>query len=567
MKVKKMLYEAHFYESATAFYSGHSLSNDHSDSLKEAWKDLFFNQFHDILPGSCTSASKSYALGLYQTIYGRANSARTSAIRNLAQNIDTSSIHIPITTGKRALGAGVGYKNSSFKVSPVGGIEGTKRIVTLFNSTSIYRNEVVSVVLWDWEDTSKEIACCDDQGNYVVVVTHKDQVIYWQHSALVLDIPVTIPPCGHSSYIFFSTDTLTPRTDCSAMNPRVQKPHVYVLDNGVIKATFSSQTLELVSLINVEMNEELLNQPSGLNLLDEDAVEGMSAWIVGREGPSINEKFIVKDATIERNPLYQKLTFHVSIRSSDIIMSYRVDACSNIIQCENSIVWRELGDEKYTPQLSFALHLKGSRKQYLYDIPFGTIMREASSMHVPALSWASGKVGNSVIQLIGKGKYGYCCKKDTMKVILLRSSSEPDKFPEVGEMDQNFSIVVHSNEVSNKQLIESSLLTCHEVQQVTHGQHKGILPLNTSYIQVAGDFVITSINLSSLKDSIEIRGYETEGKEGIVVLAIPILTKSYRITIVRENGEIVSKGNVSSGESHSFQVVPYGIYSMTISLD
>jgi len=557
---EKMLIEAHLYSSVDVLSKGVPLSKEKSDSLLDGWKDLFFTQFHDILPGSCTSDSAIYALGLFQTIYAKANNVRTSAIRSIAHNIDTSSIHVPSISGKRSLGAGVGYRINSFDVSPIGGIEGTKRIVTLFNSTPSPRNEVAKVVLWDWEDTTREIGCLDARGNEVVVVAEKDQVIYWQHSAMVLYIPVTIPPFSHSSYIFYNTERALERIDGFKVNPRSETPRTYFLDNGVIRATFSPQTLELTSLINLKNDEELIESDSGLVLLDEDGLEGMSSWKVGREGTCIKDAFSVKDARIEKNPLYQKLTFKINVRSSTIFISYKIDAKSNILKVVSSIIWREWGDDSHTPQLSFALHLKGSRDHYLYDIPFTTIVREASSMHVPSLSWASGEVGNSVIQLIGRGKYGYCCNKETMRIMLLRSSTEPDLFPEVGKREIEFSIAVHSTEVSKKRLIQSSKAAITELQQVTHGQHKGSFAMDSSYIKVDGPFIITSVNIDE-KKRIEIRGYETEGERGEVTLSLPCIDTSYKVKIV---GTRVDEESITKNGSFSFSVIPNGLYTLKI---
>ncbi len=562
---EKMLYEAEFYAGVTTLSGGCPLSTHALDQLHDGWKDLFFNQFHDILPGSCTSDSKSYALGVYQTIYARANSMRTSSLRALAHNIDTSAISIPHLNGQRSMGGGVGYQTHAFKVSPVGDVEGNKRIVTLFNATSSPRNEVVQVVLWDWEDVSREIACTDDKGNEIVVVAQKEQVLYWQHSATILSLLVDIPPFSHASYIFYSSDTPTMREDGFAQNPRMEASQTYVLENDTIKATFSPHTLELVSLVDTKTKEELLSSPSGLMVLDEDTTEGMSSWKVGREGTPNQSPFNVKDVFIEINSLYQSLSFTLTIRQSKISLTYTMDSHSSSIKCNADIVWREVGDENHTPQLSFALHLKGTRESYLYDIPFGTILRDASTMHVPALSWIAGDVGNSVIQLVGRGKYGYCGTPQSMRVILLRSSSEPDMFPEVGEGQQECTIVVHPKNVTHKQMIESGIIACNDIQQVTHGQHSGNLAMNTSYVEVDGPFVVSSIHLIQQHDVLEIRGFESEGKEGKVAIHIPFLPTPCTVSLIGNDRKVQSTCHLLFGESYTFTVVPHGVCTLRAS--
>ncbi|MBK5262190.1 MAG: hypothetical protein JJE17_06425, partial [Peptostreptococcaceae bacterium] len=200
---EKMLYEAELFSSVEELYQLGFQKYVHKNPLEKAWQDLFFNQFHDILPGSCTQNSKAYSLGLYQSIATEANTIRTHGIRAIAQAIDTSDIVINREKSSRAIGAGVGYQINEFKISPIGSIEGPKRIVTLFNASGSSRNEIAEVVLWDWENTTNDIACCDEKGNILQTVTKPNQMTYWQHSASFVYIPVKVPPYGHSSYVFY----------------------------------------------------------------------------------------------------------------------------------------------------------------------------------------------------------------------------------------------------------------------------------------------------------------------------------------------------------------------------
>ncbi len=517
---EKMLYEAELFSSVENLYRLSPPKSLQKDPLEKAWQDLFFNQFHDILPGSCTQDSKAYSLGLYQSITAEANTIRTHGIRAIAQAIDTSAIVINRENGQRAVGAGVGYQNNEFKVSPIGNIEGTKRIVTLFNATGSYQNKVAEVVLWDWENITKDIACCDENGNNVITVTKPKQMTYWQHSASFVYIPVLIPPYGHASYVFYPGKKELNPVDVFFENPRKEEMPIYILDNGIIRATFSSENLTLLSLLNVSTNEELLSGPSGITFLEEDAVKGMTAWLVGRENRSLDELFKVSEATIIVDDLRQELSYTIMVRSSLIHMNYILHRGSNCITCKIKTTWKEIGNESLTPQLSFSLHVKDTRERYLYDIPFGIIKREASPMHVPALSFAAGKVHNSIVQLISRGKYGFCCSENTMRVILLRSSSDPDKFPEVGEHQQQIAICVHQAPCTHKQLIETSTAVSSDLQQVTHGQHSGILPMYASYLTVDGPFIVTAIHQNYHNQSIVVRGYETEGIGGKVSIKL-----------------------------------------------
>ena len=113
---EKMLYEAELFSSLEALFQLGS-RQEHENPLEKAWQDLLFNQFHDILPGSCTTNSKAYSLGLYQSILAEANTVRTHGLRAIAQAIDTSDIVIGSGMGQRSVGAGVGYQINEYKTS------------------------------------------------------------------------------------------------------------------------------------------------------------------------------------------------------------------------------------------------------------------------------------------------------------------------------------------------------------------------------------------------------------------------------------------------------------------
>lgn len=559
-----MLGEAELFSSAAVMMCAEaSVAKMHGD-LPKAWQRVLFNQFHDILPGSCTDVSKAYALGLYQETYATANTVRTQALRRLADAIDTNLIEIAPCPGQRAVGAGVGFQIAQYRIAPVGSIEGPKRIVTLFNGSMAYKNEVAEIILWDWEDTENQIACQDHEGKPVSVVVEPKQMTYWQHSALRVLVPVSVPAFGYASYLLCSSDKPMPREDSFAENHRSEKARTYVMDNGIVRVVFSADTLEMISLVYVRTAEELLDGPSGFLFLDEDISDGMTAWIVGRERASQNNRFIVGETALEKNTLRQTLTCRIFLKQSEIKMRIVLDTDSSHVKCHADIIWAEQGNRMKTPQLSYMLKLKGNRKSYRYDVPFGTIERKPSPQHVPALSWVATETDASVIQLSARGKYGFCGADDRMRIILLRSSSDPDRYPEVGEHHEDFTIAVYPKTVSNKVLIEGAARACSDLQQVTHGQHAGTLPMRSPFFAVDGQFVVTAAVPTSRRGEIEIRGYETEGTVSDVSVQLPSGWKVFRCALVGDAAAQPVHANSSIPDCYSFEARPYGLYSLNL---
>ena len=103
--------EDHLYDAealcAMSMLSGEDCPNP--IGFTEAWKRILFNQFHDILPGSCIREAREAALGTAQEAgaYTIANANR--AMRDLGNKIDTSLFGIQIDPESTAEGGGVGY--------------------------------------------------------------------------------------------------------------------------------------------------------------------------------------------------------------------------------------------------------------------------------------------------------------------------------------------------------------------------------------------------------------------------------------------------------------------------
>jgi alpha-mannosidase len=564
-KCEHLLYESEVFSSVAVLANIRPTEHDRT-LIKESWEPLLFNQFHDILPGSCTANSKSYAMGLYQSVCSGANTVLAHALGSIARQIDTSMV-VPDTpsSGKRAFGAGVGYNAEHPGSSPHGSIEGPNRVVTLFNSTSTARTEVARIILWDWESPSLGIRCRDHEGKILPIVVEPNRIIYWQHSAVVVLVSVSVPAFGYSTLVFDSmADVFIPNKDDIVENPRIEEEHHYVLENEHLRAVFASDTLEMVSLFDLDSQEELLSGRSGFKFLMEDASIGMTSWKVGRESAPADVRKKIYDVIVSKNILCQSLTYTIAIYDSHIKVNILLNDSEKRLKITSSIHWREIGSNRHTPQLSYALQLRHTQEPYVYAIPYGTIARLPSTQHMPGQGWVARRCGTSMMQLSAKGKYGFQCDADQARVILLRSSSDPDPLPEIGDHEMGFAITLHddADSISRKRLLDEYSAFTMDLQQFIHGGHQGILPLENSFLSVDGPFHVTAVELLEDTDVIEIRGHETEGKKNVVEVKVP---DSFSII---GSGSLVTSVHASDltvhGNSARCVVQPYAIHCFRI---
>lgn len=154
IKMANRIAEDRAYDSEMLSAAANVLTGAHSKTAiyEKAWRDILFNHFHDILPGSGVIMTREYALGKFQEALAAINTNANTAMRDIADAIDTSSIKFDEDLGARSQGGGVGFMDSGkgwrFPQTERG--RGSVRAIHLFNSTMYDRHEAVEVVVWDY---------------------------------------------------------------------------------------------------------------------------------------------------------------------------------------------------------------------------------------------------------------------------------------------------------------------------------------------------------------------------------------------------------------------------------
>ncbi|MCU6795530.1 glycosyl hydrolase-related protein [Paenibacillus sp. WQ 127069] len=240
------LNEAETFSSVAAVATGSAYPGA---AYEEAWRNVLFNQFHDILPGSGVIETREHALGLFQNTMAIASTNRKLALESIAATIDTSQWSGPEDKLTVSEGAGVGYGTREFKITQVERGRGNTRIVHFFNPSVYNREETAEFVLWDWNSPIKTLIVRDSEGRDTA-----HQVIdegfnpYWGHHYMRLLVYVKAPACGYSTYTISegegSVNPFLP-TD-----PRVERENKYVLENDVLRVTFHPVDATVISMIH-----------------------------------------------------------------------------------------------------------------------------------------------------------------------------------------------------------------------------------------------------------------------------------------------------------------------------
>jgi alpha-mannosidase len=519
------------------------------ENISEGWKDVLFNQFHDIIPGSGTIDTREYSMGLYQKTMAAANSKRNIAFKRISDNIDTSALITGEENIKETVseGAGVGFGINDFKLSQSSRGAGKTRIFHAFNPSMYEREEIIENIVWDWEGDLGRIVFKNQQGQKIF-----HQLIengfneYWGHKYLRALVKVKVPGCGYTTYVMEQEEQLNIETSYPS-DQRVQKVSEFILENNLIKVIFDPRDASIISMIDKITGEELGDQKrkTGIfRLIDEDDSKGMTAWTVGRYKcvESIHKDVKMKKGSSLSSALRSTLAYEMEFRSSNIKVEVWLDQnCSQInfdVKCD----WREIGViGKGVPQLGFYFPVNYNCSSYKYDIPYGIISRKGMDIDVPACSFVQGErgeMGKGTVMLITNSKYGFRSVKDDISVTLLRSSYDPDPYPEFGIHEFKFALRIVNNSISNKELLNISYNYNHPISILSGKRHIGTSGLSNEFMTVEeGTIVVSAVKMleNYTNNKVLVRVFETDGNNVKAVLKFYKNVKNAYLVDINEN--------------------------------
>lgn len=568
--------ESEAFSALSSIYLGTKYPNS---SFSGAWKNVLFNQFHDILPGSGKIDTREYAMGLYQNTLAVANSEKSLVLKNIGNMIDTSAYtnneeDIKETTSE---GAGVGFGVDKFKISQYEGGKGKTRIFTVFNSSVFNRKENIEIISWDWSGDLEAITFKDSNGKSVPHMLLENGLnYYWGHSYLKALIKVDVPACGYSTYVMNESDDKSIESPVLEF-PRTENIDSYIIENSKIKVVFDKRNASIMSFYDKLNNEEMIDtsKPAGnFRLIEEDTDKHMSAWLIGRYMNVINLNQNVKIKQVNypknNNVLKQAISYEIPFKNSLLKVIVSLEDNSNQLKYHVECNWLEIGkDGICIPQLNFNLPLSYPVRSYRYDVPFGTISREAIDMDVPANSWAVAErktKSSSSLMLVTDTKNGFRGFDNSIALTLIRSSFDPDPYPEVGTHDFSFAISL-VNGSSNKNMIDNANIYNHPLSVVSDKSHKGILKPVDSFAELKeGTVVVSSMKITEAKDQnkLVLRVYETEGNKTTAVIKFGKVPIAIYYIDINENKIECDLNTEICGETVKFSVDPNSIANVCI---
>lgn len=474
-----------------------------ADSLKQGWKLILLNQFHDILPGSSIRAVYEDSLQDYRRIKSIGEHIRSSAMKNIADNI--------VTEG-----------------------------VAIFNSLSWQRSELVELpatyagktLLQDGLPAPSQITA---DGS---VLVHVD----------------SIPSMGYKAFALVDA---TPEENTLRVENNL-------LENQYYRIVLNEQG-QITSLFDKEYNREILADGQFANQLIafEDKPLRFDAWDIDlfyQEKPYPVTHLI--ETTVEEIGVLRG-TLKLVWRFYDSLITQRLSiyAHSRQIDFRTHIDWHE---QQVLLKVAFPVNIRNTHASY--DIQFGNIERpthwntswDYARFEVAAQKWADLSEANYGVSLMNDCKYGYDIKDHTIRLTLIKSAINPDEQADQGEHNFTYSLLPHGDgwrtaNVPHYSYQLNTPLLSHECSGIV-----GELPESYSFMSVdSNNVIIETVKHAEDEQAWVIRVYENKGSRlhNIQLRVGKTIKKAMRCNLVEEYLEPYSwKAN-----HVTFDINPYEI--------
>ena len=465
------------------------------DGMELTWKNLLFDHFHDIMPGSGIAVNYLDAMRNLENVDRAANDVTMGSLREIAAHVNTQGEGVP---------------------------------VLIFNSLSWPRTEVVDMEA-QLPAPARQIEVVDSKGKPA-----ESQMLYLDpetHRAHLLLLSNT-PALGYQTY-FVRAASAAPVVHS------MLKASAGRLENEFIRVSIDPQTGCMTSLFDKRSGTEALapaQTDSGGsktsvcgNLLQTfvDKPKQWDAWNIDADFEKQHWDLDRADEVklMESGPLRAVIQVKNHFQNSTFVRDIIVYAGVPRVDVKMMVEWHE----KHI-LLKMAFPLSAHSDKATFEIPFGSVERpttrntpaELAQFEVPAQRWADISDLKHGFSLLNDCKYGYDAKGNVLRLSLLRSPEWPDPHADEGHHEFTYSLYPHGGGWKDALTIRRGYELNYKLLPLPFGKHQGSLAPEHSFMQVQPDNVIvTALKRAEDENSLVLRFYEWAGKEGKVTIQLP----------------------------------------------
>jgi alpha-mannosidase len=473
------------------------------DEFEIAWKNLLFDHFHDIMPGSGIAVNYLDAKRNLEDVARTDEEITDKSLAELLAHVNTEQDGVP---------------------------------VVVFNSLSWPRPEVVEIE-----------AQLPGPAKQVEIVDSKGQVVESQLLSIAPDtnrahllVLVNVPALGYETYFVRAGNKAGMALPSASSRPmRFVNGSGDQLENDLLRVKIDPQNGCMTSLFDKRSQTEALapaeTDTGGPktsvcgNLLQAfyDKPQKWDAWNIDADFENKHWDLDHADEVklIENGPLRAVIQVKNHFQNSTFTRDITMYAGVPRVDVKMHADWHE----KHI-LLKVAFPLSAHNEKATFEIPFGSIERpttrntpaEQAKFEVPAQRWADQSDAKHGFSLLNDSKYGYDAKGNVLRLSLLRSPEWPDPHADEGQHEFTYSLYPHGGGWREAQTVRRGYELNYKLIALQTYRHQGPLPPEHAFVRVQPEnVVVTAVKKAEDGQSLILRFYEWAGKDTEVKLQFP----------------------------------------------
>ncbi len=506
---------------------------DRTEDFKEAWRDVCFNQFHDILCGC--SIMEAYddvnaAMGHALTISDR---IQNEAFLRIARRIDTwiDGVSDPVCEVR-------GHSCGKFP-----------RPVVVFNPLSFPIRVPVRTY-----HPSKQVK--DDAGNDVIFSNVRSSRSNDSHldTVFIADVPAVgyavywLKPCWNENS---DLPEVHIDTDVSA--------HDFSMENEYLKVSFYEHTGFITSLVDKKSGYDYASEdkPIAVPTVISDSKTDTWAHMVFRFHDIKGIMKLEKIELVEDGNARAVIRTRHSFGGSYLVQDFILASGQRILRSKCKALWTE----DFT-LLKMSFPVGGENRINTYEIPGAYIKRPTNGEEEPAGRWGAISFddgGRRTLALLNDSKYSYDCPDNDLRLTVIRNvifadhySNRPAanfNFTDEGIQRFEYGVFVCDDEAEKSDIMNEAAMFNIRPAAVPESFHKGVLPQRKGFLSVDRDNIImTALKFCEDRSGDCIaRFYETRGEDTRAHIVCEMLNADFNVDFghneiktlrISKNGEV-----------------------------
>lgn len=513
-----------------------------SGPLSEAWEQVAFNQFHDILCGSATHESNSESVGTYDVAMQKAREVQYGALRGLAALVPATQGQgqplVVFNTLPRKRTDVVEAEIFSY-IAPPAALVRTWGFGSPHPTPATWVNPIMPVDVG--QGPYATVRLCDAGGHAVDAQMVDGKLFPNGYRIKVRFLAKDMPACGHQLY-YVRPDLPGPVQDGSLTVKGT------TIETPFLRVEVDPKTGHVSRIFDRKRNVDVLGRGRAGNVLRAymEKPHAMSAWNLGpiSSVQTIDQVDAVR--VVERGPVRAVIEVWRRWGRSTFVQRIIVHRDLPRVDFELDARWFELGGPDHdAPMLRVGFGLNVKKGRFVCDTPFAAMERPTNGQEVPVQQWAdlSGAKGGAA--LMNETKYGHRCTGDEVEMTLLRSGYDPDPYPDQGPHMIRYSLLPHGGDWQAGGVAQAAReynLPALAVETPPNGalgtRQEALVtektplasaksPLPSTFLSLSPDnFILSALKKAEEGDAFIVRFYEAYGLASRAVLTLPQAVKS-----------------------------------------